>query len=89
MIPIKVLIGVTIFLLLIIIVLLIWIAVLKFDNDMLKRNNLWLYEDVIELNAKLKIAMGLPVDVDNDKSSPWLYRSRDEEPKYNGYMGLG
>lgn len=83
MIPIKVLIGVVIFLLLIIIALLIWIAVLKFDNDMLKRNNMWLYEDVIELNAKLKIAMGLPVDINNDETRPY------EEQKYDGFMGLG
>lgn len=89
MVSIKLLLGITIFLLLVILVLLIWIAVLKFDNDMLKRNNLWLYEDVIELNAKLKIAMGLPVDVTNDKTSPWLYEPRNEEQKYDGFMGLG
>ena len=89
MISLKVLIGVTIFLSIVIMALLIWIAVLRSDLDTARNVNKWLNEDLAEANARFKLAMGLPVDVSEDETRPWLYRPRNEEPKYDGYMGLG
>lgn len=77
MIPIKVLIGVTIFLLLVISALLIWIAFLRFDIDTLKRVNMWLYEDLEEANAKFKLAMGKPINIDSNEARPPIFYSPD------------
>lgn len=90
MISLKVLIGVSIFLLSVILVLLVRIAFLKGDINTFKKVNRWLREDLEEANAKLKIAMGLPIDAKNcDETFPLLYRRRETEEKYDGYMGLG